>query len=36
LGEEVEHGRRRAEVVIRLYMKFDPFFVHVSSIAHRG
>ncbi len=35
LGEEVEHRRCRAEVVIRLYMKFDLVFVHTSSIAHR-
>ena len=36
LGNEVEHGRERAEVVVRLNMKFDPFFVHASSIARRS
>ena len=34
LGDEVEHGRNCAKVVVCLKMKFDPFFVHVSSITH--
>jgi len=36
LGEEIEDGRERAEVVVRLNMKFEPVFVHASSIAQPG
>jgi hypothetical protein len=32
LCEKIENGRDRAEIVVRLNMKFEPVFIHAPSI----